>query len=629
MFGWNALSVMLKEQGNYDRQCTQSISAAGAEGLAKNCAKQDSSLAVLWTIGVFALNFGPVLVGPVLDLVGPKLTSILGTMLNILSLVLLGCSNTKGFNALYPGAVILGLAGITFHLSQLHLSSMFPRRRGLVSSLLVAGFTGCGIVFYILQIIFAAHGHTRVAYRNILIVYAAICGLWIPINFWMMPWHALQIGQILLFHNWQFKVMHRKDIERQTAAARTTLQSKRSPPPGEPVDDSAVQDHGNGLLHGPDSPHAGDVQLSAYVNLHSMESDLTNGRAIDSADPRWLDDGKPEGHQARLGGTQMLGKSSPHKPGTPTRRTNSRKVGGDGSPREGAASQAQENGNGSPHDDAPESPVKPLDKPRHSSSRDIEAGGLDVVWGPLVFESRRWVELRQKSFWRQFSSAESTGMGIFYTLNVFCIQFYLGTIRLQLEHKGDDHHTFTGIANIVPAFGFLGIPVIGWLLDTKGFGITLGTINFLGVLASLFEAMPSLGFQVVTLIVWCAGRFFLYTSYYAIFGALFGVTNFGRMVAIDNTVNGLFGLLQLPLTNWGLHGLNGNFTALNLIQLAVQIPLFVFCAYMYKWEREDLIPIRPNEGEELPCSILGPRTVREARFLKSLERAVPGAAGFN
>ena len=32
------------------------------------------------------------------------------------------------------------------------------------------------------------------------------------------------VRQILLFHNWQFKVMHRKDIERQTAAARTTLQ---------------------------------------------------------------------------------------------------------------------------------------------------------------------------------------------------------------------------------------------------------------------------------------------------------------------------------------------------------------------------------------------------------------------
>ena len=33
---------------------------------------------MLWTIGVFALNFGPVIVGPILDYVGPKLTAILG-----------------------------------------------------------------------------------------------------------------------------------------------------------------------------------------------------------------------------------------------------------------------------------------------------------------------------------------------------------------------------------------------------------------------------------------------------------------------------------------------------------------------------------------------------------------------
>lgn len=33
---------------------------------------------MLWTIGVFALNFGPVIVGPVLDYVGPKITAMLG-----------------------------------------------------------------------------------------------------------------------------------------------------------------------------------------------------------------------------------------------------------------------------------------------------------------------------------------------------------------------------------------------------------------------------------------------------------------------------------------------------------------------------------------------------------------------
>ncbi len=81
--------------------------------------------------------------------------------------------------------------------------------------------------------------------------------------------------------------------------------------------------------------------------------------------------------------------------------------------------------------------------------------------------------------------------------------------------------------------------------------------------------------QIVTLIVWCTGRFFLYTSYYSIFGALFGFTNFGRMVAIDNTINGLVGLLQLPLTNWGLHGLGGNFTVINIIQVSLYMSVLL------------------------------------------------------
>lgn len=50
----------------------------------------------------------------------------------------------------------------------------------------------------------------------------------------------------------------------------------------------------------------------------------------------------------------------------------------------------------------------------------------DVVWGPLVFEARRFVELRKKSFAEQFWSSESFGMGVFYTTNVFFMQFYLG-----------------------------------------------------------------------------------------------------------------------------------------------------------------------------------------------------------
>jgi len=43
------------------------------------CKSQESKLAVLWTVGIFALNCGPVIMGFVLDFLGPKFTGILGT----------------------------------------------------------------------------------------------------------------------------------------------------------------------------------------------------------------------------------------------------------------------------------------------------------------------------------------------------------------------------------------------------------------------------------------------------------------------------------------------------------------------------------------------------------------------
>ena len=61
-------------------------------------------------------------------------------------------------------------------------------------------------------------------------------------------------------------------------------------------------------------------------------------------------------------------------------------------------------------------------------------------------------------------------------------------------------------------------------------------LAFYGSLSSYHQLMLM---QVMKLIIWAAGRFFLYSSYFAIFGALFGFTNFGKMVAIDNTFNGL------------------------------------------------------------------------------------------
>ena len=59
------------------------------------------------------------------------------------------------------------------------------------------------------------------------------------------------------------------------------------------------------------------------------------------------------------------------------------------------------------------------------------------------------------------------------------------------------------------------------------------------------------------------------------------------------------------------------------VQIVVLVPLFLFCWFMYRWERQELVPIRPLEGEELPCNMTGPRMVRQADFVTSLKHTLP------
>ncbi|PSC74625.1 Large neutral amino acids transporter small subunit 4 [Micractinium conductrix] len=518
MFGWPSLSGMLKDLNNFEEKCPTDV----PDGTV--CTSQESSLALLWTLGIFTLNCGPVAMGFVLDFLGPKLTGILGVLLNMSALVLFGVSSSWGVNAFIPAAILLGLGNITFHLAQFHISALFPRSRGMVASVFVAGFTGCGIVMYLLMLIFESAGGTQSAYRTILLCYAGVCSLWIPLLAWMMPSHSFRVGMVYLKRSdWTFEVRLRTEFARQYRRT-TSLQDF--------VAASAMQqanDHRGATLR----PGHGVAALEAGP--------------LPATPPAFGFTPSPEN------GLQSTGPAPP----------SSEQLVRESSEQEEAAMTGQ----------LPQ----------------------DISWGPLVFEARRFVELRKKTFSEQFWSTEALGMGIFYTLNVFIMQFYLGTTRLQLANKGDNGQ-YTDFANIVVAFAVLAIPIIGWLLDKKGYGITLGTINGLNMASSILQAVPNLQVQVLTIITWMIARFFMYSSYFAIFGNLFGFKNFGKLVATDNVVNSLFGLLQYPLTQLGLHH---GFTWINTGQAVVLLPLFIFAYYMYRWENADLVPIRPMEGEEL------------------------------
>lgn len=528
--------------------------------------------------------------GFVLDYLGPKFTSILGTFLNILGIILFSVSSSSGFNAFIPAAIILGLGNITFHLSQFHISALFPRKRGLITSAFVAGFTASGIIFFILLLIFQSLGETQAAYRGVLLGFAGVLALWIPMILWMMPNDSFRVGTVFLLRNdWKFEVKQRTDLDRQYRRA-TALQdfvaAAQAARSSESVQNGVERDghqNTNGAFEG--------------NNFSKRKSHLIRASMPDSSDPIW--GAMDEAEEYRRQKQRMQQEQWDTEGGDSLSASAS-------VPRGATDSKGHPSGEIDSH----------IGETNHRISLEVPEDGVgpesmplppDVVWGPLVFEARRFVELRKKNFKEQFLSSESTGMGLFYTLNVFFLQFYLGTQRLQLESKGDENNSYSNFGNVVVAFAFLPIPIIGWLLDRKGYGWTLGSINALTVLTSVLQALPMLWIQSITLITWMVARFFMYSSYFAIFGALFGFKNFGRLVAIDNTFNGLFGLLQFPLGYLGIHALNGNFTWINIAQALILLPFFIFCYYMYKWEREELVPIRPLEGEELPCDMVGPR----------------------
>lgn len=561
-FGWSALSIMITDEGNYEEGCDEAGEGIDGDTI---CKSQESKLALLWTVGIFALNFGPVLMGFVLDYLGPKFTAILGVSLNMLGLILFGASSSNGFNGFIAAAIILGLGNITFHLAQFHISSLFPTKRGLVTSIFVAGFTGSGIMMYVLQLIYEAAGSTRAAYTWVLIGYSFICGLWAPLLWWMMPNESFKVGEIYLLRNdWKFEKRLRADLGR--TYRRTT----------------AMQDY----VVAANAARERDSQIQQANNISaSSQERLVEGNKT-SSDPMWAEDEdrrvhfEEEAEEVRVNATESVVDKD--------------------------AGSSNQTGESSSHPEiqGDQIPRRLEDAPIGHESMPLPP---DVSFGPLIFESRRFVELRKKTFKEQFMSTESFGMGIFYTLNVFFQQFYLGTQRLQLESKGDTNHAYAEFGNIIVAFAAFAIPLIAWLLDKKGYGITLGAINALSIITGAFQALPMLWVQAFTLVFWMIGRFFMYSSYFAIFGALFGFRNFGKLVAIDNSFNGLFGLLQFPLTYFAIHVLDGNFTVINIAQVIIILPLSIFCYYMYKWEREDLVPIRPLEGEELPCDMLGYR----------------------
>eukprot|EP00208_Stichococcus_sp_RCC1054_P008273 CAMPEP_0206150424 /NCGR_PEP_ID=MMETSP1473-20131121/38293_1 /ASSEMBLY_ACC=CAM_ASM_001109 /TAXON_ID=1461547 /ORGANISM="Stichococcus sp, Strain RCC1054" /LENGTH=640 /DNA_ID=CAMNT_0053547925 /DNA_START=77 /DNA_END=1999 /DNA_ORIENTATION=+ len=598
IFGWNSLALVLKQQGFFG--------PAGAH--------QEDRLTLVYTVGIFAANFSPVLAGPLLDWLGPRVLAVGGSVLTALGLLLIAISSPGGTDGLAGGTFCLGVGGVAFHMAQFNTSGAFPMARALVTGAYVSGFVGSALLFFLLRAVINGLGGSHAVYRNTLLVFMGVVALWAPLGAWVFPRRPLQLGQVFVFtRQWQFRAVTLRTFsqsQRGTDRRRTQRTSGNDAVALRLTDSKHRADSAQGFTGS--ERFSGDRESGEGLRVvgSSYGSSDAGGFSIDRGDIEArgiLHNGDPPDVLMSVGlGTSqgpsrgMVGRGSAgcceqetqQPPSQPSPLGHCAAItAGAGAPgqvsrggRPGAEQSAAASGEGS------------SSEPLHHSMRSIATGGsgsdpplkVDVV----VPEAARFAALKSATLTQQMRSPVVLGLAAYFTASVFVLQLYLGMSRAQLGAKGDTG-VWANMVSVVFACGGVFIPLTFYLTDRKGYGTTLGTVTALGVLTSAMQAVPNLGAQALTLAAWCGSRAILYSSYYAIVAALVGFRTFGTICGAISAVSGLVTLLILPISNAAnAHLQPDRYWILNVTQVVALLPLFAFSAAMWRWERTDVVRSR-------------------------------------
>jgi hypothetical protein len=219
----------------------------------------------------------------------------------------------------------------------------------------------------------------RNAYRWVLVGYAGICALWIPLIAWVMPNDSFRVGMVYLSRpDGTFETRQRSTLDRQYRRA-TSLQdfvaAATSMRPHRPKENLNRR-----------SPRAQSRASGSFAASSShAEAGLVDETALSSSDPAWnASAGTQQQHDEQHDSINGGGTSRLH---SEFQRASSPDV-----------------------PDSPASPVQIASSGRDGAEVGPESIPLppDVAWGPLVFEARRFVELRKKSFKGKMAVKSST-----------------------------------------------------------------------------------------------------------------------------------------------------------------------------------------------------------------------------
>jgi len=183
---------------------------------------------------------------------------------------------------------------------------------------------------------------------------------------------------------------------------------------------------------------------------------------------------------------------------------------------------------------------------------------------------------------QQIKSLEYFFLVSWFSICVFPLQYYVGSIGFQLEEKGDTDGFYTGIFSVVYASSVVFAPIGGYLADRAGLGITQGlSVLFLALSFLFLNLEVELDIQIVGLTLYGCARMFIYGMFFANVGKRFGFQNFGTLAGSGLLISAIVSLLQYPLI---ASAAEGNSETVNFSLVFVCALLLPYCYWLHQRE---------------------------------------------
>jgi hypothetical protein len=129
---------------------------------------------------------------------------------------------------------------------------------------------------------------------------------------------------------------------------------------------------------------------------------------------------------------------------------------------------------------------------------------------------------------------------------------FLGATRQYLIelHDPDHGNLFSKISAIIVPLGFIFVPIVSWVVDTRGLMVAAHLTNVLGLLYGGLTCIPVLWVQPIATFFFAFWRVVLFTAISTFTAAVFGAKSIGRISGVLYTSTAFLIILQAPLVKF-------------------------------------------------------------------------------